>query len=100
MGTRQQLHRTLLTLAPQAYHQPPATTRMVYPCFRYELSGVNQRFANNHNYNLINRYSVTYISKEPADEKVHEILRAFAYCRFDRHYTADNLHHYVFELYY
>lgn len=100
MGTRLELHQELLSLAPHAYHQPPATVRMSYPCFRYDLSDIETWHADNRSYRNLNHYSLTYISKEPAEDKAHEILEHFKYCRFDRHYTADNLHHYTFELYY
>lgn len=100
MGTRLQLHNELLTVAANAYYQPPATVRMSYPCIVYDLSKVNTLYADNMAYRNLKGYSITYISKLPAEDKVVEILERFRYCRFDRHYTADNLHHYTFELFY
>lgn len=100
MGTRLQLHNELLALAPEAYFQPPESVRMEYPCFRYAFSGVDVKHADNIGYMQRDKYHVVYISKSPAMDKVHEILNHFPYCRLDRPYTADNLYHYSFELYY
>lgn len=100
MGTRIDLHNELLELAPKAYFQPPATVRMEYPCFRYNFSGLDALHADNAMYRGLNRYSVTYISRTHAEEIVLRMKEHFKYCRFDRSYTADNLYHYAFELYY
>lgn len=100
MGTRQELHNQLLTLAPHAYHQPPATVRMEYPCFVYNLSDVRTRYADNLAYKHAKAYMLTYISKTSNDAIIDSTMEAFQYCRFNRTYTADNLYHYVFELFY
>jgi len=77
MGTRLELHAELLDLAPRAYYQPPASIRMTYPCFRYELADVDTLYADNRAYRNLLCYSIIYISKEPAEEKVKEILDHF-----------------------
>lgn len=100
MGTRLQLHNELLELAPKAYYQPPETVRMEYPCFRYTLSTVDSIHADNREYQGFTRYSVAYISRTHAEEIIKQMKDRFTYCRFDRFYTADNLYHYNFELYY
>ena len=100
MGTRVDLHKELLTMAPYAYYNPPSSCKMSYPCFRYTLSGIDTIYADNQSYKNHINYSITYISNDIADDKMLEVLGHFQYCRFDRHYVADNLHHYVFELFY
>ena len=100
MGTRAQLHNELLTLAPKAYYHPPTSIKMAYPCFVYDLSKVSTIYADDRSYHNFPAYSLTYISQTLADSKVFEVLDHFQYCRFDRHYVADNLHHYTFELFY
>lgn len=100
MGTRLQLHDELLALAPKAYYQPPETVRMEYPCFRYALSDVDSIHADNTSYHDFTSYSVTYISRTHAEEIIAQMKNRFKYCHFDRPYTADNLYHYNFELYY
>ena len=100
MATRQELHAKLLEHTGNVYYQPPATVRMVYPCIIYDLSKVDSIYADNMAYRNMKGYEMTYISQNPSDSKIDEILESFRYIRFDRHYTADNLHHYTFSLFY
>lgn len=100
MGTRLDLHNELLTLADHAYYQPPSNDRMEYPCIRYRISNIKSLYADDMNYKHFKQYLLTYISLSPADDKIDEILDRFEYCSFDRHYVADNLHHYTFMLFY
>lgn len=100
MGTRLELHTELLKLAPVAYYQPPSSIKMQYPCIVYHLSNIQTIHADNNAYKNFKSYLLTYICSLPDDDKVDEILNTFPYCRFDRHYVADNLHHYTFSLVY
>ena len=45
-------------------------------------------------------YNVTYISTDPVEDLIPEILSAFSYIRLDRVYTVDELYHYAFVLFY
>lgn len=80
------------------YFQPPPTVKMEYPCYVYELSDREERFANNHIYKGMDRYKVTRITRKPRDELY--LPEYFPYCAFDRVYVADNLYHYVYDLYF
>ena len=100
MGIRLELHGELLEMAPYAYYDPPSSVRLQYPCFIYHLSRVRPLFADNRIYQKYPCYMVTYISPSVSDYIVNEFLDRFKYCRFDRSYTADELHHYVFEVFY
>ena len=100
MGTRLEFNEALLNLVPHAYYQPPATVRMEYPCIVYDLSKIDSKYADNMSYARRRAYLLTLITRLPADSELDDIMDAFSYIRFDRHYTADNLHHYTFELYY
>lgn len=100
MGTRLDLHEELLTLVDRAYYQPPSSIRMTYPCIVYGLSNIHTVYADNANYKRFKSYLITYISQIPDDNKIDEIADHFPYCKFDRHYVADNLHHYTFVLFY
>lgn len=100
MGTRLELHQKLAQFANNVYHQEPATVRMKYPCVLYHIANVDSIYADNMAYRNMKMYTVTYISQQPNDEKIDEFLEGFRYIKFDRHYTADNLHHYVFNLFY
>ncbi len=100
MGTRLELHQKLAQYANNVYYQEPATVRMSYPCIIYDLSNVDTIYADNKAYRNMKMYTMTYICQLPNEAKVDEILDGFRYIRFDRHYTADNLHHYTFDLFY
>lgn len=80
------------------YFQPPATLKMKYPCIRYERSDMAIFHANNGVYRVLPRYQLTVIYKDPDSDlpmKVAQLPR----CAFDRHYTADNLNHDIFTIY-
>lgn len=80
------------------YFQPPASVQMNYPAIVYSLSNIQSNFANNGAYMTTPSYEVILIDKDP-DSKYVEALLRLPYCRFDRHYKADNLNHYVFTIY-
>lgn len=100
MGTRLELHGELLDLAPYAYYQPVSSVKLNYPCFIYKLADIRPTYADNRRYQSLPYYTLTYISLRPADDKVKEILEHFSYCKMERPYMADNLYHYVFNLFY
>ena len=82
------------------YFQPPSSFQMLYPCFRYELSDIDKKSADNRVYMKKKAYSVTYITYDPDDDLSDELFDAFQMIRFDRPYVADNLHHFVYKIYY
>lgn len=102
MGKRLDLHEEFCKLlgSRNAYFQPPANIRMRYPAIRYRLSDVDKIAANNKAYRLVNRYEVTYIDENPDSDMYLKILEHFPMCSFERWYTAENLNHWVFTLYY
>lgn len=81
------------------YFQPPESTRLVYPCIMYSLSSDDDRFADDTRYKNLRRYSLTVVDKNP-DSQIPERIKTLPYCSFDRFYTADNLNHFAFSLYY
>lgn len=101
MGTRLELHSKLKEVlkSDNVYFQPPATIQMKYPCIVYELSDFDIRYADNENYTVKRRYTVTIIDKNPDTKNMDELCSKFV-CRPNRFFTANNLNHYVFELYY
>lgn len=82
----------------QVYFQPPETVRMQYPAFVYSLSSVNAIWADNGPYALRKQYEVKFITRDPDPPVVDDMLSTRGFS-FDRHYIADNLHHYVFDVY-
>lgn len=81
------------------YFQPPDNFQMKYPCIVYSLEGSYKVYADNIGYVYRNRYNVTYITRNP-DDGVYEKLNAIPLSRFDRPFTSDGLHHFVFSIYY
>ena len=81
------------------YYQPPESVKLSYPCIVYERSGIRTDSANNKTYRKYNRYTVTYIDEDPDSEIPNKLLE-LEYCGFDTHFTADNLNHDVFTLYF
>lgn len=82
-----------------AYYQPPATIQMEYPCVVYWLDDWDMKYADNKLYIGTMAYSVTLMEWDP-DGTAKERVAALPLCSFDRHYTAKNLHHTVFLIYY
>lgn len=83
----------------KVYFQPPATMTMTFPCIRYTLERLDGVNADDGTYTTYKAYNVIYISRDP-DSPVPERLRMLPMCRFIRYYALDNLHHWVFTIYY
>ena len=81
------------------YFQPPASVQMKYPCIVYSRNDGRTEFADNEPYRVTKRYEVTYISRNPDDTVIDEIAK-LPMSIYDRHYTADNLHHDTFQIYF
>jgi hypothetical protein len=99
MEKRLQLHEILKTFVTNVYYQPPSTLIMSYPCIRYCIQSGDTIFANNKPYIFRTGYTVIYIDKNP-DSDIPGKLAMLPMCSFDSRYTADNLNHTVFKLYY
>ena len=82
------------------YFQAPPSFQMSYPCFRYELDKIDAKYADNHVYMKKKAYLITYITEDPDDDLSDEMFGVFPMIHFDRPYTADNLHHFVYKIYY
>lgn len=81
------------------YFQPPNKAQMHYPCVVYGLNNYQIEHSNNKPYIGHKNYLVTIIDKNP-DSEYPEKMFQIPYCRFERHYTTDNLNHWVFSVYY
>lgn len=101
MASRIELHNKLVEILgnTNVYFQPPETLKLAYPCIVYKLDRLNSRQADNEKYIVTRSYTVTLIHKDPDNEIVDKLFRLPG-CRFDRPFTANNLNHYVFTLYY
>lgn len=95
---RSQLSELLHSKCSDVYFQPPTGTRINYPCIIYKLSAINVHNADNNPYILHDEYEMTYITRDPDDMRIHD-LALLPLCKLTRAYTADNLYHYAYQLY-
>ena len=102
MAKRADLHEELCTIlgTRNVYFTPPESVRMSYDAIRYELGGKDIKRANNRLYLFTNRYDGVVITRDPDTTIPDAILSHFEMCSFGSPYTADNLNHYPFTLYY
>ena len=82
------------------YFQPPSSISMKYDAIRYGLSGKDLKRANNRIYSNINRYDGVIITKNPDSTLPDELLNSFEMASLGKPYTADNLNHFPFTIYY
>lgn len=96
---RLELHNLLVGTigSNNVYFQPPETVKMQYPCVIYHTSYIDTSHADNTSYITHYRYLFTYVTRNPDDENI-EKLKLLPATKFDRYYTADNLHHYSYEI--
>lgn len=101
ISKRLELHEQLEKIlgSENVYFQPPPTVKMDYPCIVYKRNNLNQIRADDGFYNGTMGYQVTIIDPNP-DSEIPLRMIEIPLCRFDRHYTADNLNHDVFSVYY
>lgn len=99
MDRRLQLHELLLTLAPNAYFQPPASSKMEYPAIVYNFDNADTQYAGNILYRRKKRYQVTVIDRDP-DSGIPDKVAALPLCSFSRAFVVDNLNQTVFNLYF
>lgn len=101
MGTREELDAILCeTLgSPHVYFQPPENLKIKYPCIIYSFNGFYEQYANNKTYHRRREYNLLYITHDPDDEMI-EKLADLPLCDLGKPYTAENLHHYPYTIYY
>lgn len=81
------------------YYQPPESIKIKYPAIIYSKSKPSIKHADDMSYQRLQSYEIIVIDSMP-DNPVIEELEKLDYCEWDRHYTADNLHHDVLKLYF
>jgi hypothetical protein len=101
LSPRLSLHQILKTLLGNSnvYFQPPATVKLSYPCIIYRRNDIGTDFANDLPYTMNKQYQITVIDQDP-DSLIPDKVGEMPKCSFDRHFTADNLNHDVYNLYY
>lgn len=99
--TREELQEFLCGIlgSRNAYFRGPESNKMSYPAIIYDLSAIATEYANDRLYKNMRAYELILIDYDP-DSKLFDELLMIPYCSFDRPYTADNLNHWVFTLYF
>lgn len=101
MAQRLELQALLVDLlgSDNVYFQPPPSLQMSYPCIVYTRDFSLTQFADDKPYLIEKRYQVTVIDRNP-DSVIPGKVAKLPKCTFDRFFTADNLNHDVFRLFF
>lgn len=102
MATRIELDKKLRAYYNPArvFYQPPESVKLTYPCVLYWLDSYEQRFADDKTYLGKCRYHLRFITKDPDDERILGVLSHLQLIKLDNFYTADNLNHYDYTVYF
>ena len=101
MASRVELNALLEDIlgSDRVHFQPPASVRLSYPCIVYSRDNIRTSYAGNAPYALKKRYQVTVIDKNP-DSDIPDKIAALPTSSFSTYFTADNLNHHIFNLYF
>lgn len=72
---------------------------MQYPCIVYARDYVKKQHADNGPYKSQKRYQVTVIDRDP-DSTLPDLVGELPSCNYERFFTAENLNHDIFKLFY
>lgn len=105
MGTRTELHEILIGLFEEGqeahvYFQPPSNLDMKYPCIIYNRDDIRVNHANNAPYKQVKRYQLTVVYNSGSEIALSDKVSQLPMCSFDRAFTADQLYHDVYDLYF
>lgn len=101
MGRRLEFHEKLVDAlgSRNVYFQPKTNITMSYPAIRYEKNLEDKLHASNRPYRTTDRYQVIVIDRNPESE-IPAKVSALPMCSFSRFYTAEDLNHYVYDVYF
>jgi len=99
MGQRLDLQALLETIVDRVYFQPPSNIQLVYPCIIYKRDFADTKFADDIPYANKTRYMVTVIDRDP-DSVIPPKVAALPMTLFNRYYSADELHHDVYNVFF
>lgn len=99
MASRLKLHEILCGIINNVYYQPPSTVKMKYPAIVYAREDIDNVFADDSVYAQSHSYQITVIDENPDSEIVMAVSK-LPRCRFNRHFTSENLNHDTFILIY
>lgn len=101
MGSRLELQNLLESIlgSRNVYYQPPESIKIKYPAIIYSRNDIDNNFADDIVYMQNHTYQIIVIDANPDSEIVNKMSK-LPMCRYNRHYTSDNLNHDVFILNY
>jgi len=99
MAPRLMLQSLLETFTPNVYFQPPTNTKIQYPCIVYARDSADTKFADDLTYKFTIRYAITVIDQNP-DSEIPLKVANMPMSLFNRFYTADDLNHDVYNVYF
>lgn len=101
MASRLDLQSKLEELldSENVYYQPPENIKISYPAIVYFKNDIDIKYADNNNYNNLNKYNIIVIDRLPDNIVIEKILK-LPMSSYDRHYNDDNLNHDSITLYY
>ena len=101
MAPRLDLQELLVAIlgSKNVYFQPPPSIQMVYPCIVYRRDKHIIEHADNKPYKHKKRYQIVVMDTNP-DSDIPNKVALLPTCSYDRFYTADNLNHDVFNLFF
>jgi hypothetical protein len=99
MAPRLELQSLLEEVTPCVYFQPPSNVQMKFPCIIYSRDGTSSDHADNGLYRHTKRYQLTVVDRDP-DTELADKVEALRYVSFERFFAADDLNHYVFNIFF
>lgn len=101
MAQRLELHALLKTIlgSNNVYFQPPENIQLVYPCIIYNRDDRRTEYADNNPYKHMIRYQIMILDPNP-DSDIPEKIADLPMCRFERFYTANQLNHDIYNLFF
>ena len=101
MDRRLQLHDLLIDIlgSRNVYFQPPDGSTVKYPCIIYSIDDIDINHANNKPYAHKTKYLIKLVDKNIETSTKDKIL-LLSTCKFVDHYVSNNLHHFLFNIYF
>lgn len=101
MASRKELHNRLIEIlgSTNVYFNPPESIKLEYPCIVYNLDNKELVKADNINYLKRNYYNVTLIHPDPVNS-IQDMIMDIPYTTFTSFYSAEDLNHYRYQIYY
>ena len=99
MKDKPKLDNLLRQLCDNVYFQPPTSLQMKYPAIKYSIDDLGNTFADDQVYKQSWFYELIVIDKYSLSEIAQKVSK-LPKVKFVTSYTADNLYHYVYRIYY